>query len=627
RHIRNFHAYTRCRIHKLVRSQFFYWFITVLVLLNTIVLASEHYQQPPALSYIQGGKFEKLFEIEEKPRNNFDSFWSALVTVFQILTGEDWNEVMYTGIRAHGGLNLWGTLACFYFIILFVCGKYIVLNVFLAIVVDNLAEAQKLTDAEEEEKKRKELDKEKKQEREVKTNDDMKINDQNGKVGSVGKQSGEASVNETEENLENKEENGTQNDENESEEQLEGENRETKKARFRITCHKICSHKWFDYFVFICILVSSISLGAEDPVDPESTRNMILNSCDYVFTAVFTVEICLKVISYGLILHKGSVCRNRFNILDILIVAVSLTSMVIKDSAMSVVKILRLLRVHRPLRGINRAKGLKGKFYSCNDKSMLTKADCKGDYLRKVDNKIYKSARKWENSKFHFDSVAQALLTLFTVATLEGWPVYALATFCFCAYHCLFNSLPSVLHMAVDSNKENYGPIYYHRPFVAIFFVAFIIVIAFFMVNVFVGFVIVTFVTSEQEYKNCELDKNQRKCVEFALKARPTKHYIPEKSQFKIWWIVHSSLFEYAILALIMINTVMSAMKYYKQRDTYTKALDYINIVFTAIFTFESLLKMAAFSLKNYFGDPWNVYDFVIAVGSLIDIIYSFVIH
>lgn len=34
------------------------------------------------------------------------------------------------------------------------------------------------------------------------------------------------------------------------------------------------------------------------------------------------------------------------------------------------------------------------------------------------------------------------------------------------------------------------------------------------MVNIFVGFVIVTFQhEGEQEYKNCELDKNTRKCI------------------------------------------------------------------------------------------------------------------
>ncbi len=39
---------------------------------------------------------------------------------------------MYTGIRALGGLGLVGTVVSFYFIILFICGNYILLNVFLA---------------------------------------------------------------------------------------------------------------------------------------------------------------------------------------------------------------------------------------------------------------------------------------------------------------------------------------------------------------------------------------------------------------------------------------------------------------------------------------------------------------
>ena len=51
---------------------------------------------------------------------------------------------------------------------------------------------------------------------------------------------------------------------------------------------------------------------------------------------------------------------------------------------------------------------------------------------------------------------------------------------------------------------------YNHRMEMAIFFIIYIILIAFFMMNIFVGFVIVTFQEQgEQEYKNCELDKNQ----------------------------------------------------------------------------------------------------------------------
>jgi len=66
------------------------------------------------------------------------------------------------------------------------------------------------------------------------------------------------------------------------------------------------------------------------------------------------------------------------------------------------------------------------------------------------------------------------------------------------------------MHRSIDSYAENHGPVSNHRPAVAVFYFVYIIIIAFFMVNIFVGFVIVTFQKEgEQEYKNCELDKNQ----------------------------------------------------------------------------------------------------------------------
>lgn len=68
----------------------------------------------------------------------------------------------------------------------------------------------------------------------------------------------------------------------------------------------------------------------------------------------------------------------------------------------------------------------------------------------------------------------------------------------------------SILYVSIDSNAEDHGPIHGYRPVVAIFYFIYIIIIAFFMVNIFVGFVIVTFQNEgESAYKNCELDKNQ----------------------------------------------------------------------------------------------------------------------
>lgn len=72
---------------------------------------------------------------------------------------------MYQGIQSQGGHKK-GMIYSLYFIVLVLFGNYTLLNVFLAIAVDNLANAQELTAAEEEqedaekEKQMQELEKE-----------------------------------------------------------------------------------------------------------------------------------------------------------------------------------------------------------------------------------------------------------------------------------------------------------------------------------------------------------------------------------------------------------------------------------------------------------------------------------
>ena len=54
------------------------------------------------------------------------------------------------------------------------------------------------------------------------------------------------------------------------------------------------------------------------------------------------------------------------------------------------------------------------------------------------------------------------------------------------------------------------GPEFNYRVSVAAFYIIYLIIIAFFMVNIFVGFVIVTFQDEgEKDYEHCDLDKNQ----------------------------------------------------------------------------------------------------------------------
>ncbi|KAI2563784.1 calcium voltage-gated channel subunit alpha1 C [Homo sapiens] len=628
-----------------------------------------------------GGKFN--FDEMQTRRSTFDNFPQSLLTVFQILTGEDWNSVMYDGIMAYGGPSFPGMLVCIYFIILFICGNYILLNVFLAIAVDNLADAESLTSAqkeEEEEKERKKLARtaspEKKQELVEKPavgeSKEEKIELKSITADGESPPATKINMDDLQPN-ENEDKSPYPNPETTGEEDEEepempvgprprplSELHLKEKAvpmpeasaffifssnnRFRLQCHRIVNDTIFTNLILFFILLSSISLAAEDPVQHTSFRNHILGNADYVFTSIFTLEIILKMTAYGAFLHKGSFCRNYFNILDLLVVSVSLISFGIQSSAINVVKILRVLRVLRPLRAINRAKGLKhvvqcvfvairtignivivttllqfmfacigvqlfkGKLYTCSDSSKQTEAECKGNYITykdgEVDHPIIQP-RSWENSKFDFDNVLAAMMALFTVSTFEGWP--------------------ELLYRSIDSHTEDKGPIYNYRVEISIFFIIYIIIIAFFMMNIFVGFVIVTFQEQgEQEYKNCELDKNQRQCVEYALKARPLRRYIPKNQhQYKVWYVVNSTYFEYLMFVLILLNTICLAMQHYGQSCLFKIAMNILNMLFTGLFTVEMILKLIAFKPKGYFSDPWNVFDFLIVIGSIIDVILS----
>ncbi len=45
--------------------------------------------------------------------------------------------------------------------------------------------------------------------------------------------------------------------------------------KFRIACHYISNHRWFTNSLLICILVSSILLAVEDPVNYKSKTNEV----------------------------------------------------------------------------------------------------------------------------------------------------------------------------------------------------------------------------------------------------------------------------------------------------------------------------------------------------------------
>lgn len=685
-----------------------------------------------------GGEFN--FETGT-PAANFNTIANALLTVFQILTGEDWNEVMYNGIRSQGGIERGGMVYSVYFIILVLFGNYTLLNVFLAIAVDNLANAQEMTAAQEEEAEdlkqaqAMELEKELASLRadpmsqnkglagkSAASIEPVKVNicppspqdktpageerRRKGKKGEDGTTTNKhlATGSSIESSTDDKDQQAAAtgadkraggatdtdlrlmmmlddpaykipNDfmlDDEDDDELDSTNpRGSRRGQagagaaggrghahmmtpnaeedeeddsgpkpilpyssmfifsstnpIRVFAHNIVNMAYFEPFIMTIIVASSVSLAAEDPVLEDSDWNMVLNYFDYAFTLVFTVEMLLKVIDLGVMLHPGSYGRDFWNLLDAIVVICALIAFAFAGSSagqnLSTIKAFRVLRVLRPLKTIKRVPKLKavfdcvltslrnvfnilivyilfqfifaviavqlfnGRFFYCTDEAKLTHNQCYGDAFKyeSLDKApVPTIKRQWLRHNFNYDDVLAAMLTLFTVQTGEGWP--------------------NVLQHSMDSTFEDLGPLPRFRMEMSLFYIIFFIVFPFFFVNIFVALIIITFQEQgEKELEEGEIDKNQKSCIDFAIQAKPLQRYMPKDKdsfKYKIWKVVVSTAFEYFIMVLIVCNTILLMMKSYNESETYKYSLRYLNHTFTSLFALECLLKIVAFGLK-----------------------------
>ena len=65
----------------------------------------------------------------------FDSFLWAFVTVFQVLSLENWNTVLYDAMRSDRGYT-----SALFFVVWILIGNFVLLNIFLAVLLDSFSE-------------------------------------------------------------------------------------------------------------------------------------------------------------------------------------------------------------------------------------------------------------------------------------------------------------------------------------------------------------------------------------------------------------------------------------------------------------------------------------------------------
>ncbi|KAF2893229.1 hypothetical protein ILUMI_12948 [Ignelater luminosus] len=411
--------------------------------------------------------------------------------------------------------------------------------------------------------------------------------------------------------------------------------------RFRHFCHWLVDQKWFDNVVLLFIAMNCITLAMERPnIPPNSTERTFLSSTNYLFTVVFAIEMFVKVVAWGMCYGPDAYFTSGWNIMDgslVIISTVDLLMSLISESSpriFGILRVFRLLRSLRPLRVINRAPGLKlvvqtllsslrpignivlicctffiifgilgvqlfkGAFYYC-----------KGDNSRGVHNRtecLERPGNHWVNQKYNFDDLGKALMSLFVLSSRDGWV--------------------NIMYTGLDAVGEDQQPVVNYSEWRLLYFISFILLVGFFVLNMFVGVVVENFHRCREEQ---EKEERVRRAAKRALqmeKRRRKMNEPPYYINYSPWRlfihnVVTSKYFDLAIAAVIGLNVVTMATESYKMPEILNYILKIFNYFFTAVFILESTMKLIALGFVLYLKDKWNQLDVLIVILSVVGII------
>ncbi|XP_057653296.1 sodium channel protein para isoform X3 [Diorhabda carinulata] len=417
-------------------------------------------------------------------------------------------------------------------------------------------------------------------------------------------------------------------------------------GNLRYKTFQLIENKYFETAVITMILLSSLALALEDVhLSQRPILQDILYYMDRIFTVIFFFEMLIKWLAMGF----QKYFTNAWCWLDFLIVMVSLINFVASlagAGGIQAFKTMRTLRALRPLRAMSRMQGMRvvvnalvqaipsifnvllvclifwlifaimgvqlfaGKYYKCVDsnKSTLSYEIIPDVNACKAENYT------WDNSPMNFDHVGKAYLCLFQVATFKGWI--------------------QIMNDAIDSREMHKQPIRETNIYMYLYFVFFIIFGSFFTLNLFIGVIIDNF--NEQKKKirgslEMFMTEDQKKYYNAMkkmgskkpMKAIPRPRWRPQAIVFEI---VTNKKFDMIIMLFIGLNMLTMTMDHYKQKETFTKVLDSLNMIFIVIFSTECLMKM--FALRyHYFTEPWNLFDLVVVILSILGLVLSDIIE
>ena len=410
----------------------------------------------------------------------------------------------------------------------------------------------------------------------------------------------------------------------------------------RLRMLRITKEPWFDRIVLLLICATSILLATETRTFPAAGSHIekIYLVLDILFNAIFTAELILKLYALGAWKSYGAYFRSAFNCMDAFVVATSWL-IVFLGTALPI-RSLRVARILRPLRTVNRVQGLRivvetimssipavgsvcligvamltllsvlgmelflGKMHRCTLTSAVvtTKSEC------------IAAGGVWRKAEFNFDSFPEAFLSVFIVATGDNWQ------------DLMFESMDIVgVDMQPKTDSAKWAAIYF---FVCILF-AFLL-----WANLFISALVENFNriarsgTSAQGALMTDAQRVWQQAMTLAVvHADNSWRRHPPNTKWKaaVHNIVSRTSFDTFCVVMILLNMVVVMMVRVGATHEEEMFITWMGNALAAWYVLEAAALIIAMKWSAYWRSGWNKIDFVVAVsgaaGLLVPAVYQ----
>jgi len=228
----------------------------------------------------------------------------------------------------------------------------------------------------------------------------------------------------------------------------------------------IIETKYFQHFITFLIIVNGVILGLATSQQIISEYGRLIHALDSIIVAIFTIEIAMRIY-----VHRLRFFKDPWSLFDFFVVSISLIP---ASDGLSILRVLRVLRLFRLLTIVPQMRliisAILGVIPGMASVSLVLLLFF---YVFAIisTNLFSVTFPQW------FGSLGESMFTLFQIMTLESWS------------------------MGIAR------PIMEIHPYAWIFFVIYILIVTFIMVNLFIGLVVDAIFTIKESDKTAQNSK------------------------------------------------------------------------------------------------------------------------